>query len=115
MINKASSLVKEVLKDYKLVDLDSKNVINNAGNYLVFNGLNKQSELKVNISFSVYIAIKVLKNDSSIYNLIDDIYRKIIDSSMSGQKIECGKIDLFSFENNLFIYRLQINIQGEYE
>jgi len=115
MIKQARNLVKEVLKDYNLIDLDTKNVINNAGNYLVFNGLNKLTPLKIKISFSIYLAIKTLKNDDGAYNLMDDIYKKIIDTGLIEEKVECEKIDLFSFENNLFIYRLQINITGEYK
>lgn len=114
MVAKARILIKKVLSEFKILDLDIKNEINSSGNYLVFDSLNKTSVLKADLVFSIYIAKKVLKKDSAIDELLDNISKTIIDYECNNENdISCLKIELHSFDKGLFIYKMQIQVKGE--
>ena len=115
MVTKAVTFLKQVLNDYDLIDFDSTKAINSAGNYLLFDGLQKDKAINVLCNFSLYVVISSTKHDTNIYSIMDAMYSKVLEAAGVDEKIKISQISLTAVDDGLFFYRIQIQVKEKYE
>ena len=114
MIVKSMDRIVDLLNEYTIVELDSAKEITTHGNYLVFDRFVPHANLPFSgdLYFTLYVARKSLKKGKeSCYGDLDTLMHRL----MTQDKAACfiDKIELASVSPRLFIYAIQLRIEGE--
>ncbi len=114
MIVASVDRIKKILTGWTIVELDSAKEIATHGNYLVFDRFVPHTNLPFSgdLHFTLYVARKSLKKGKeSCYSDLDALMHRL----MTQDKEACfiDKIELASVSPRLFIYAIQLRIEGE--